>query len=724
MTIREIRLDRLGAPLSAERVLDSGRVLGVKRLTDLSGTLLLERGDQPPLLLASDLATRAITGRAAEKLSTPYYLDDDGSVLSITAGIVHLWQSLLDTVPVRSVRFPPGSAFIPSMIPSRDSLGRIQVHYAVPFGASFGGSSGGNAGYFIYRVTEISPARFADPVWAGSRLVTNYGVYHVVTSGLLGVAMRRDCDNQYALVYQLQANWRLDYRELHQEGSNVSSVKDGIDPHGPVSADSMRTGCGMGLPVWIRRAGSKSASEVDLLVGDTIRRLEAPVALLPVNVPDRSPVIMALGGRFLLGYHRMGHDSSMMLASWSIDRSPVMLDSLDVNAGAGAPDGRQGVRTTEQLMGGTEAFLFERRHRWRERTSPTQTVDSQRCTIYLPTGKGWKPDFLKGASSEHSGHNLGVLITASDRRSSELVVVGATIIDFEPSTDLFVVGFDSSGIRKWIVDRVKVNPIQFNLGIAPIGPSNFSLLTYSYMMRFENDSMIRAAEIRRADAARCLPLTGGRVLRWTRLWPARQIELDLLDSNGTRLLSSTAMLPDSAYDPSIIVNPSNSGVVVITGSPTGVQVISIDSSLRTIASARRISETTAPIFHPVGAMVGDRLSVVWQDQRNGVPDIYGASVDTRLLSGVESDTRVSADATLRLYPNPATNLITAAWSITAITGASLELVDILGEKVVTQTIEPGATRVEIETAALPNGLYLLRLTQGARVTTKTIHISR
>ncbi|HRH34879.1 MAG TPA: T9SS type A sorting domain-containing protein, partial [Catalimonadaceae bacterium] len=56
-------------------------------------------------------------------------------------------------------------------------------------------------------------------------------------------------------------------------------------------------------------------------------------------------------------------------------------------------------------------------------------------------------------------------------------------------------------------------------------------------------------------------------------------------------------------------------------------------------------------------------------------------------------------------------------------GISCELLDLLGRKLVQTSIPPGGIFCFFETPALPNGQYLVRITDGSQVITKKVQLT-
>ncbi|WP_460622168.1 RICIN domain-containing protein [Hymenobacter tenuis] len=82
---------------------------------------------------------------------------------------------------------------------------------------------------------------------------------------------------------------------------------------------------------------------------------------------------------------------------------------------------------------------------------------------------------------------------------------------------------------------------------------------------------------------------------------------------------------------------------------------------------------------------------------------------SRVLS---TSTAVAPAETLQVYPSPAATTLTFAYSAVNAQKVTVQLIDLLGKTVLTrpqQAMQAGANQLELDVAALPDGVYMLRL---------------
>ncbi|MEO5931834.1 MAG: hypothetical protein ABIR47_18010 [Candidatus Kapaibacterium sp.] len=97
------RIDHRGEFLGDAGIYSSGHLGAYHYPTKLPGLAILDRGNLPPILLDGN-GRNIPLGAAAAKLTLPYYLDDDGSVVTIKNDTFREYVTILDSVPRRTLR--------------------------------------------------------------------------------------------------------------------------------------------------------------------------------------------------------------------------------------------------------------------------------------------------------------------------------------------------------------------------------------------------------------------------------------------------------------------------------------------------------------------------------------------------------------------------------------------------------------------------------------------
>ena len=64
---------------------------------------------------------------------------------------------------------------------------------------------------------------------------------------------------------------------------------------------------------------------------------------------------------------------------------------------------------------------------------------------------------------------------------------------------------------------------------------------------------------------------------------------------------------------------------------------------------------------------------------------------------------------VKVYPNPANDKITVSFKESLTESYQLKIYDMIGQIVLSESLDRGATEVELSVGALPNGTYLLKV---------------
>jgi IPT/TIG domain-containing protein/type IX secretion system substrate protein len=119
----------------------------------------------------------------------------------------------------------------------------------------------------------------------------------------------------------------------------------------------------------------------------------------------------------------------------------------------------------------------------------------------------------------------------------------------------------------------------------------------------------------------------------------------------------------------------------------------------------------------------------WQDERSGDSDIYVGLVDANVpTTGVGPTAGVASGIALSApWPNPVRDRAMVSLTLSARVTPTLEILDIAGRQVRRVDLSQagsGRRTLAVEVGDLPNGVYLMRLTQAARSTTTRFAVVR
>jgi sugar lactone lactonase YvrE len=130
---------------------------------------------------------------------------------------------------------------------------------------------------------------------------------------------------------------------------------------------------------------------------------------------------------------------------------------------------------------------------------------------------------------------------------------------------------------------------------------------------------------------------------------------------------------------------------ISTFAGTGVQGYTGDNGLA----------TNAEFFHPVGLVVDNNGNLIIDDDENNV---------TRKVGGPLAVNTISTETTnLFIYPNPANNEINISSNNDITPGTKVELYNLMGQDIYHINVPNQVKNIQIETADLSNGIYLVKL---------------
>jgi PKD repeat protein len=114
---------------------------------------------------------------------------------------------------------------------------------------------------------------------------------------------------------------------------------------------------------------------------------------------------------------------------------------------------------------------------------------------------------------------------------------------------------------------------------------------------------------------------------------------------------------------------------------------------------------------------------VWDQNKNCSAEYCTTIKISSLRNGSLPALQQGTDGDVKVYPNPASNLLQIDWNNT-IDHGQLELLDVNGRQLITRSIPAGEQSSLISTDNLPEGLYMLRLQRGNLIKLERVQIAR
>ena len=190
-------------------------------------------------------------------------------------------------------------------------------------------------------------------------------------------------------------------------------------------------------------------------------------------------------------------------------------------------------------------------------------------------------------------------------------------------------------------------------------------------------------------------------------------------NGGTNWDANTRLTYDSAISENPSIAVSGSLVHVIwddhrDGNPEIYYKLSINGGI-SWGQDTRLTFNSANSYFPSVAVGGPNVHAVWKDYRNGNPEVYYKLNSTGNSIGIK---KISTDTPDRYdlsqnYPNPFNPATTIQYSIPKSGFVKLVIYDILGKEVetlVNEKLTPGEYSVTFDGSKLASGIYFYQLT--------------
>ncbi|MDB5034930.1 MAG: hypothetical protein JWQ98_2171 [Chlorobi bacterium] len=719
-SIHARRIDREGVPLEGELTYANGYLGAFQYPTRLPGLIILGQGNLPPIVLDGD-GKNIPLGAAAAKLALPYYLGDDGDVVTIRNDTVREYRTILDSIPSRIFRVKLESGAISQTeTVARDTAGRIQITYVV----------NGVPDYHppstllddpINRVVEQSPGEFGNPLHVATILVlyTPSGCYQFGIQGT-GATFIRGCDNSYKILPHF-IGWYMGY--CH--GGDISRNLDTILPYiitperiivrdygsAPLADSLLPHDCGYDqIPVV--RITSASDSRVRITIRGSVITCAAPAAILPINVPQLYPAVMNYRGTMLMNWLSFGFDSTAWLGIWNRREIPAVdsIDGMSIDGYLTTPPAGSGRNVSYASWRGNNQFMLSSHTAWTD----TDKVARQKCAIYTATAEGWKQG--ESIFATDPLRRLSIISVFRNPDNNQTVIGSARVTANGWCVGVRALAIDSNGATAWRVDSTRMNP-EVYLTVLPLTTNDFLAVEADGLLSVRGttiDSVFFWYPDYNPVYARVF---GTRFIRCYIRWG--NLEAAIFDTLGHVVgLSRSIPIVVGGRDLHIVQNPADSGIVVLYGGKKGTMMMVFDKNLSSLQQNIPVSNHHDSTAHPVAAFRGDSLYVAWEDYRNGIADIYGQVVRVSTASLPSGTALENAGAgsggIMSIVPEPVGSIMSMRLNGRGAAHRELVICDLYGAIVIKRGLDAGRDVLTVETGALPNGVYFARVNDGSR----------
>jgi hypothetical protein len=508
------------------------------------------------------------------------------------------------------------------------------------------------------------------------------------------VKFTRGCRGQYDITYFYKYDWVYDCegRNDWRNGSDSDVVQ-----YWWVIARSCGTPVNM-QPARLDGNGSIVGIDID---GDTTT-LSAPAASSLKNIVESSAGVVTVGDSLLVGFVSNDPTVTGRLIRWS----PASDATEDLASFPGAWDASHNAslfRTTSTLSiaPAADRMLLCRSRAWLSLTPNGDTIPGSALDFFVPTTYGWNTPFVTVSFSRYRPARY-VMISSDPDAGTCLIVAKHDQYEW----DWDVLSLDRENRLRWRVEGGPSGKVAATV-IMPLDSDLFRVhdaAKYRQLYRGVLDSVL--------DFSTAPPYTsferlfGGMTLGAG----GNRTDVMLYNRDGAPQLPAAVELFDSAaVNPRILQSPRDSSIIILYAASGAIRMVQTDRWLRVVEPDHVAVPVPGSVTDISDTFIGDSLAIVWKEMRGGVSDIFGTIVPLDPVPSFPSSVPRKAHdgARLRLVPNPASGL-TLLRRRDAGHVAEIIVTDLQGRVVLSRRAEAGEEMIELDTSALPAGVYLVR----------------
>lgn len=664
--LRGIKLDDRGNPTDTPATIAMGAYRWGQQFSAIPGLLLLKDQSGNAFAFWGDSGTAPMP-LPSDHFKGSYFLDADRSLLVLKDTTLFFYNSFVDTIPAKTLQLsfgfniPYGSNLLRGTpIVIKDDSGGISVIYMRERIALE------NVSYISHlyrqRVQGDTLGR-KDTLAVLKYLDYTHGGFAGYRTKFDAAIISQGFDNTTLVTVRFieeEIQNYMIYRRVPKSLTFAHSTKALIGPFqdSALPRPLRRLGIG-GLPIERRLFDTISSVSVAVASGAE-QLLTTKIAGETINTPQLRPNVIEREGTLLVTYNQPEDKAKYLLGVWDagVNSTVRMLRPLSIPTYYTVDVDKTYQSTTEQLYGMNYAVIqhgfFTSKYTQRRGETPTTTY-TEESNFYIATDTGWcKAIKFNGAAVVWHGIHSAVLVMRPlefQYNPEQKMLYGGELIQEDPLATIpkhqrrYIYALTPYGKVQWQIDNVPVVVPEYRdsvKAIIPIADKEF-LAIYPASQQHLKDTVVMEQSFLpqingKIGYLRYMALRNQRYLRYYSMESApNTLLLEIFSHSGTLLDSTSLQFNSLASRVAITQNPADRSIALLYGGAGGAKLTLLSERLRVQKDMDAgmipmqdypISATRDTVGLVAGIFRNDTLFAVWEDLRNGTPDIYSTAWKT------------------------------------------------------------------------------------------------
>lgn len=714
-------ITRDGIPVGDETRVVEGEIRSVDSPVELSGLLFLYRNGRSPLLLDGSGELRELSGLPGPESSVRDFAADS-AVAFMRGDSLLLFDSFLDSAPSHRLSADYGDSVVPGTITLLHNGGAYEVAYITRGAPSVPSFYETVLQFRLMAGTlDVGSGMLRDVVVADSVFV-GAGAGSLGSSiGIDGIDRLRPCNGLYHLRIRYHTTDKLlgqpEFVRKYEWSCRVSAGDRRAIPSAWFGTETCPSAP---ASITVERIADGGRGTVDVHLDDPAGtvRLSVPAAFTEEPASHRVPGLAVRDGALLVTWSDSKNSRAVVLREWQpAAGEPGRLQPLESLTLPADTDYSSGAYERNDLEygtfdGGGYGVRSSRSRMWSYQYGWVIRWSGE---YLFPFPDGWRRFLLEEGGGPENGstgtRSLASLAFDPDSRS-------VLITSRSGPSDIYVHEADSSGNTLWSGRLAGGTGRHIHLGAGRFAEIDDS----GSVKNFFHDLLLDSVRLDDWNpSAKFTRLYGGRTLRHQLRSDGAALQLLLYDDRWRPIARAEIPFGDSLTGLAAAQSGADSSIALVLATNAGVYLTGFDRSLDPITAAdglplvhRPVGTATARAANPSAQFRNDTLFIVWEDYRNGLPDIYAALLrPDRYTSGIAEEEKEEGKEKkelhrLDIFPNPASDCITLHTVIAQSGPVVVLVVDAAGRRVLQTPAEhaqAGVLRRVLDISSLAPGFY-------------------